>query len=309
MPNKITLEHGMMFNIDEIDESMIDKPLEHLKQMNIQSMWDKGYQGEGITIAILDSGCDINHPYLKDKIVHKYNLTKDDDTDRDNVTDYIGHGTHIASLIVSDNYNGVIAGVSPKANLLIYKVIDKDAIADYNVVAQGVYAAAQRGADIINVSLGGSEPAPQIHEAIKSALRMGCLVVCASGNEGDGNEETVELLYPGCYQECVQVGAMDNDYAITNFSNTNQFIDCVANGNALLGFVKDNKIMALSGTSQSVPLVCGALALLKEYGRKELSKELNAYELYDLLLKNTKSIPNVSENQQGHGYVYFKEGV
>ena len=67
--------------------------------------------------------------------------------------------------------------------------------------------------------------------------------------------------------------------------------------------------MALSGTSQSVPLVCGALALLKEYGRKELSKELNAYELYDLLLKNTKSIPNVSENQQGHGYVYFKEGV
>ena len=194
-------------------------------------------------------------------------------------------------------------GVAPDVQLMIYKVVDKNGVADYDIIGQAIYAACQRGANIINISLGGNVEAPQIHEAIKMANRMQVPVVGASGNSGDGSDETIEILFPSCYEEVIQVGSINDKLEISSFSNTNQFVDCVAMGEEVIGCSFNDGFRVLSGTSQSVPLVVGALALLMEWSKKEYGRRLSEVEIYSLLIKNTKSIENVSRNAQGHGYI------
>lgn len=299
------LEHGHGYTPEQVKKLKIPAPPIHIQQMNVPHMWEHGYTGKGSVIAILDTGCDIENPLIKDKIVHYCNLTEDDDSNSSIVTDYIGHGTHIATLIAGDNYDDKVMGVAPDAKLMIYKVIDRTGYSRYELIARGVYAAIQRGANVINMSLAGREPAPEIHEAIKMANKMGCSVVVAAGNDGDDKDKTIEIAYPGCYDECIQVGSIGNDGKIAKFSNSNPYIDCVANGNALLSSHLNGNFATLSGTSQSAPLVCGALALLREWATKEYKRKVSESELYGLLIKNTKSIPDTDRNAQGHGMVYL----
>lgn len=304
------IEHGDYFTKEEFDKLNLPTPPNYISQMNVPYMWENGFTGKGITVAVIDTGCDVENPLLKDKIVHVCNLSNDDDGDRDIVTDYLGHGTHVSSLIAGDKYlDGKFTGVAPDVKLMIYKVIDKNGIADYDIIAQAIYAACQKGVDIINVSLGGDNEAPQIHEAIKMASRMQISVICAGGNSGDGSEDTIELLFPGCYEEVIQVGSINDRFEVSPFSNSNQFVDCVAMGEEIIGCSFENGFRALSGTSQSVPLVSGALALLMEWSKKEYGRRLSEIEIYSLLIKNTKSINNVSRNSQGHGYIYLNPHI
>lgn len=225
------IKHGDYFTKEEFDELTLPTPPAYIDQMNIEYMWNNGFTGKDIKVAVIDTGCDIENPLLKDKIIHVCNLSNDDEEDRDNVTDYLGHGTHVASLIAGDKYlDGRFMGVAPDVQLMIYKVADKNGVADYDIIAQAIYAACQRGANIINISLGGNVEAPQIHEAIKMANRMQVPVVGASGNSGDGSGETIEILFPSCYEEVIQVGSINDKFEISSFSNTNQFVDCVAMG-------------------------------------------------------------------------------
>ena len=101
----------------------------------------------------------------------------------------------------------------------------------------------------------------------------------------------------------IQVGSINDKFEISSFSNTNQFVDCVAMGEEVIGCSFNDGFRVLSGTSQSVPLVVGALALLMEWSKKEYGRRLSEVEIYSLLIKNTKSIENVSRNAQGHGYI------
>lgn len=298
------IKHGDYFTKEEFDELTLPTPPAYIDQMNIEYMWNNGFTGKDIKVAVIDTGCDVENHLLKDKIIHVCNLSNDDEEDRDNVTDYLGHGTHVASLIAGDKYlDGRFMGVAPDVQLMIYKVVDKNGVADYDIIGQAIYAACQRGADIINISLGGNAEAPQIHEAIKMANRMQVPVVGASGNSGDGSDETTEILFPSCYEEVIQVGSINDKLEISSFSNTNQFVDCVAMGEEVIGCSFNDGFRVLSGTSQSVPLVVGALALLMEWSKKEYGRRLSEVEIYSLLIKNTKSIENVSRNAQGHGYI------
>lgn len=302
------VNHGDYFTKEEFDGLTLPTLPSYIENMNIPYMWGNGFKGKGIIVSVIDTGCDIENPLLKDRIIHKYNLT--DEGERDDVTDYIGHGTHVASLIAGETYkNGKFTGVAPEASLMIYKVIDKSGIADYDIIAQAIYASCQRGANIINISLGGNAEAPQIHEAIKMAMRMQVSVVGVSGNSGDGSGETTELLFPGCYEEVIQVGSMSKDLSISTFSNTNQFVDCVAEGENIIGCSLNGGFRALSGTSQSAPLVSGALALLMDWSNKEYKRSLSEVEIYSLLIKNTKSIPDIPRNSQGHGYIYLEHHI
>ena len=90
--------------------------------------WNKGDRGRGVVIAVIDSGCDCDHVDLKDRIIGKYNFTSDDGGNPENVTDYIGHGTHVAGIIgASQNGKGVV-GVAPLCSLLILKALNKNGI-------------------------------------------------------------------------------------------------------------------------------------------------------------------------------------
>ncbi|WP_101773540.1 S8 family peptidase [Peptostreptococcus faecalis] len=303
------LKHGEFFLPEELDNIDFPDIPPHIKLLNPQVMWEKGITGEGVKVAIIDSGCDINNPLLKGKISHICNLTRDDDGDRANVTDYSGHGTHVASIIASDNYNDLVVGIAPNVKLMIYKVIEKDGQARYENIARAIYAAIQSGADILNISLGGSQEAPQIHEAIKSAIKMNVCVVVAAGNGGNGESDLSGLWFPSCYPESIQVGSIGSNKKASKFTTTNHFTDCVAVGEKVLGLSQEGGFEVLNGTSQAAPIVSASLALLKEWAKKEFKRDPSESELYSLLIKNTKTIKGVSRNAQGKGYVVFNKNT
>lgn len=101
---------------------------------------------------------------------------------------------------------------------------------------------------------------------------------CAAGNNGDGDSSTSEYSYPASYAEVIEVGAINENYLVEKFSNSNTTIDLVAPGRNIISTYMDNKLAIMSGTSMSAPYVSGSLALIKEWQErslKEIQMKLN----------------------------------
>ncbi|MCL7745661.1 S8 family peptidase [Halalkalibacter alkaliphilus] len=270
------------------------------------SVWEQGYSGEGIVIAVLDTGCDSDHFELKDQIIDGYNFTTDDNGDRTIFEDYNGHGTHVCGTICAAKNDEGVIGVAPKARLLVLKVLSGQGYGDTKWVTEGVrHAKNWRGENgervrVISMSLGGRENNPELHQAIQEAIQQDILVVCAAGNEGDGKDETDEYAYPGAFPEVVQVGSVNLRGEISKFSNTNCKIDLVAPGEEILSTYLNNEFAVLSGTSMAAPHISGAAALIIEQSEKEFDCLLSEPELYAQLIKRTVSL-NYSRRFQGNG--------
>lgn len=130
------------------------------------AVWNQT-RGQGVKVAVLDTGCDSDHPDLKARIIGGRNFTDDDQGDPEIFKDYNGHGTHVAGTIAAaENADGVV-GVAPEADLLIIKVLNKQGSGQYDWIIQGIYYAIEQKADIISMSLGGPEDVPELHEAVK----------------------------------------------------------------------------------------------------------------------------------------------
>lgn len=292
------------FSVNEVKETIPYLIPKGIKTMNIDNMWNKGIYGKGVTVAIIDTGCDINHICLKDRIIGTKNFTSEGSGN--DVTDFIGHGTHVAGTIAGNRNTNGITGVAPECNLLIIKVLDSQGNGSYQNLINAINYAIDNKVDIINMSLGGSKDDDNLHNAIKKAIDVGISVVVASGNEGDKLFDTEEWSYPGGYQEVIEVGAISQDMCITDFSNTNKYIDLVAIGQDVTSCYPNNKYAKMDGTSMATPHISGALALIKEWFRKEFNREPSEMELYANLIKCTKTL-NISRNAQGNGYIYFNE--
>jgi major intracellular serine protease len=261
-------------------------------------------KGKGITVAILDTGCDLTHPDLREQIVGGRNFTKDDNGNPDVYRDYNGHGTHVAGTIAATKNNSGVVGVAPEANLLIVKVLDKNGSGQYEWIINGLNYAIEQKADIISMSLGGSEDVPELHEAIQKAVINNILVVCAAGNEGDGNDSTDEFAYPGSYNEVISVGAIDFERSTSKFSNSNNEVDLVAPGEKILSTYLNGKYATLSGTSMATPHVSGAMALIKVLANTSFERNLTEPELYAQLIKRTVPLGN-SPKLEGNGLIYL----
>jgi major intracellular serine protease len=272
------------------------------------AVWEQGYFGDETVIAVLDTGCDSKHFELKEQIIDGYNFTTDDNGDPTIFEDYNGHGTHVCGTIAAAKNGAGVIGVAPKAKILVLKVLSGQGYGDMKWVTEGVrYAAKWRGPKgervrVISMSLGGRDGSPELHNAVKEAIAKEILVVCAAGNDGDGDDETDEYAYPGAYPEVVQVGSVNLQEEISEFSNTNCKIDLVAPGEAILSTYLNNEFAVLSGTSMAAPHVSGAAALLIEQGEKEFERSLSEPEIYALLIKRTISL-NYSRRFQGNGMI------
>ncbi|WP_112180203.1 S8 family peptidase [Paraliobacillus zengyii] len=262
-------------------------------------------KGEGVTIAILDTGCDPTHPELKDRIIGGRNFTEDDEGNPEAFNDYNGHGTHVAGTIAAEQNEQGVVGVAPKADLLIIKVLDKDGSGNYQWIIDGIQYAINQGVDIISMSIGGPTEVPALHTVIKKAVTEHNIpVVCAAGNEGDGKEETVERAYPGSYNEVISVGAVNLDRRSSDFSNTNREVDIVAPGEEITSTYLNGTYATLSGTSMATPHIAGALALIKNITTTSFERELTEAELYAQLIRRTLPL-GYSAKFEGNGLVYL----
>jgi major intracellular serine protease len=261
-------------------------------------------KGKGIKVAVLDTGCETAHPDLKDRIIGGRNFTDDDRSNPDIYTDYNGHGTHVAGTIAAQENAAGVIGVAPEAGLLIVKVLNKAGSGKYDWIIKGIHYAIEQKADIISMSLGGPADVHELHEAIKTAVNNNILVVCAAGNEGDGDDSTNEFAYPGAYNEVISVGAINLERGSSEFTNSHNEIDLVAPGEGITSTYLNGKYATLSGTSMAAPHVSGALALIKTYANLHFERVLSEPELYAQLIKRTVPLGN-SAKLEGNGLVYL----
>lgn len=227
-----------------------------LDMMNTRDVWSVT-KGEGVKVAVIDTGIDYNHVEFSNKnIINTINMqarTK-------NVDDMNGHGTCVASLIAGKN-----VGVAPDVELYIAQVLDKDGKGRAVDIMNGINYAIENNVDILCMSLGTITELPSmIKERIIQAHRKGIIMVCASGNEGKKNIE-----YPACYDEVIAVGGIDREFQPVSFSNYGKQLDILAPSVEILGAYKDNKYVRMTGTSFASPLVAGTLALLISYSKKQ----------------------------------------
>lgn len=285
-----------------------------VKQLQAPEIWAQGEKGSGIVVAVLDTGIDMFHPDLKPNIIDGRNFTNEGC--KDDYQDLNGHGTHCAGTIAGvENEKGVV-GVAPEAKLLIGKVLDSNGSGSYRSIIQGIeWATNWKGKNgekvrVISMSLGGSYNDKNLENAILKACAKGIIVVVASGNEGDNNEETYEYGYPALYNECITVGAIDENKKIAYFSNNHKQVDVVAGGVDVLSTYPVNQYARLSGTSMATPHIAGAIALLIKLGEKKFKRNLEQAEIYGMLTKVCCSL-NYEASTEGNGLPeltrFFKE--
>ena len=205
--------------------------------------------GAGVRIAILDTGVgpipDIPVLFGKSFV-----------TSSSGFEDVFGHGTHVAGLAAGRVQPAECAsGMAPSAEVIAGKVLDDAGNGDFDQVAAGVIWAADQGAKVINMSLGGEIKSFTVERALAYAKTKGVVLVCAAGNNGS---ETP--IYPGAYDDCLSVAATDRMDVLTNWSNRGKTIDVGAPGDAITSTCIDGSYCTMSGTSMSSPIVAGLAA-------------------------------------------------
>lgn len=266
------------------------------RYIQADQLWEASASGKGSIVAVIDTGAEQAHPWLKDHIIGGKNFTREDQEDPTNITDYNGHGTHVA---------GIVRNVAPKSDLLILKALDTQGNGTYHQVTEAIrYAKTWRKEEqqvhVICLSLGAPQPDEALHQSIQEAVAAGISVVVAAGNDGDGREETNEYSYPGRYNEVIQVGAINYENELAFFSNINEEIDLVAPGVDIISSHKDRQYAKMSGTSMAAPHVAGALALLINVGKQEFQRSLTEPELYAQLIKRTVPL-GYEKSGEGNG--------
>jgi subtilisin family serine protease len=217
--------------------------------------------GDGVLVAVVDSGVESAHPDLQGRVVAGPDLV-DGPGGPD---DPNGHGTHIAGIIAATAGNGIGgAGVAPDARILAVRVLDKDNGGTPADVAAGIDAAVAARADIINLSLNWSAPSDAlapVTAAMKRAADAGIAVIVAAGNDAQARCE--EPFLP---QRTLCVGAVDGDLRLAAFSSYGDGLGLVAPGEDMLSTWRGSDYTSISGTSQAAAVASGVAALLVGVG-------------------------------------------
>ncbi len=222
------------------------------------SAWDRT-RGNGVRVAVLDTGVQYNHPDLNGKVVRGYNFVERNW----DPYDYNGHGTHVAGIIAAATNNGIgIAGMAPGAQIYAVKVLSNSGSGTLNNIADGIIHAVDNGSKVINLSLGGPSGSTTLQNAINYAWNRGAVVVAAAGNEG-----TSRPSYPAYYSNAIAVAATDSADRKASFSNYGSWVDVAAPGVNILSTYPTNSLAYLNGTSMAAPYVAGQAALLAAQGR------------------------------------------
>nr|WP_238355701.1 S8 family serine peptidase [Kribbella sandramycini] len=278
--------------------------------------WKAGFTGQGVKVAVLDTGIDKTHPDLATQVAGTQNFTDEPGADK------VGHGTHVASTIAGTGAasGGKYKGVAPDAKLYDGKVCVVEGCPDSAILAGMEWAAKEVKADVVNLSLGGPDT-PEIDPLEAAVNRLsaetGALFVIAAGNSGPTNG-TVES--PGSADAALTVGALDEFDQLAEFSSRGPRIgdaavkpDLIAPGDgiiaakakdAIIGRPVGDQYLVLSGTSMATPHAAGAAALLRQQHPAWQSAELKS-----ALTGTAKATDGQTAFQEGAGLVDVAKAI
>jgi thermitase len=248
-----------------------------LPQIQAPQAWDVTQGSPAVAIAIVDTGIDLNHPDLAGKLwvnpgeipgngIDDDGNGKVDDVNgwdwvnNDNVPqDDIGHGTHVAGIAAAATNNGTgVAGVCPNCRVMALKVLDAGGSGTYSNIAAGIIYAADKGAKVINLSLGGYADSQLLRDAVAYASQYAVVVAAA------GNDNKQDRFYPAAYDDyVVAVAATDNNDQKAAFSNYGDWVDIAAPGVSVWSTLYDDTYAAWSGSSMAAPFVSGVAGLVR----------------------------------------------
>jgi serine protease len=285
----------------------------HLDIIGMKEAWDF-QRGAEVIVAVIDTGIAFEkhgdrflvEDLGESQFVRPHNFI----SGNEHANDDHGHGTHVAGTIAQLTNNGVgVAGVAPHVKLMPLKVLNSRGFGTYGDIAAAIRYAADHGAKVINMSLGGPFPSFVLHKAIKYAHAKGVTIVCAAGNSGRSG-----LGYPARYSECISVSAVRYDRTLSWYSSYGKGLTIAApggdmnvdqNGDGLMDGVLQNTLnpqepskqgyFLFQGTSMATPHVAAAAALLVSHGIQDPEK------VREYLQNSATKVQNGSTDKYGAG--------
>ena len=278
----------------------------NLNFIGAQDAWVTA-DGTGAVVAVLDTGVSEGDDGFTN-LLAGYDAYYDDD----DPSDRVGHGTHVAGTIAQATNNGVgVAGVAPGASILPVKVLSDNGYGSTSAIANGIVYAADNGADVINMSLGGAWYSSTQHQAVKYADQKGVVIVAATGNEFSSS-----ISYPAALDEVIAVGAGRADGSRAPYSNTGTGIDLIAPGGDMSRDVNTDGYgdgilqetlggyQFYEGTSMATPHVAAAAAVLISMGVDDPD------EVRELLTSTARDVGSAGyDTSTGWGYLDLEAAV
>ena len=268
-------ENGLMHSADVIpNDNYYQVQQGNLRVIGLEQAWNVT-TGAAVAIAVIDTGVDLDHADLREKLwlntqeipengldddlngyvddVHGWDFVNDDPLPQDDQT----HGSHVAGIAAAQTNNTIgIAGVSWGARIMALKALNQSGDGTYADVADAILYAADNGAHILNLSLGGAESSQTIAAAIEYALAAEVLPVAAAGNGGTA------VFYPAAFPGVLAVAATDNSDLPWGFSNRGLEVDIAAPGVEIFSTNALGSYSVLTGTSMSTAHVSGLAGLI-----------------------------------------------
>ena len=296
-----------------------------LGKINAEDAWQTS-TGANITVAVLDTGVDLQHSDLDDNLwtntgeiagdgidndgngyvddVHGYNFSSRGAAS--NPDDTNGHGTHVAGIIAAEANQSGVVGVAPDADIMAVKVLGGSGSGSWSDVAAGIDYAVENGAKIINMSLGGAWAPPNVKAAVGRAQDAGVIIVAAAGNSRSDQASNPAALTKE-FDNIISVAASTKSDKIAGFSNYSidgTTVDVAAPGDSIRSTTPNDKYGGKSGTSMAAPVVAGAAAVI--WAAKP---SLNYTEVIDLIESTVSTLASLAKPIATNGVINLGEAI
>jgi subtilisin family serine protease len=275
-PKNVQIEGGFEDQIYYIMDLAADQ------QINADDVWAFGYTGKNVTVAVLDTGIDYNHPELSSSFAGCKSFV----SYTESCFDDNGHGTHVSGIITADGIDTNAKGVAPDAKVWMAKVCDSSGSCYSSDIAAAIeYVVKNTEAKIMSISLGGGGTnkancdTDYLAQKVNWAVDNGVTVVAAAGNTAG------KVSSPACASKAIAVGAVDKNDVRARWSGSGLALDIMAPGVSIYSTLPNNNYASWSGTSMATPHVSAVIALLREE-----NSSLTDAQIKEALYKTAKDL-------------------